>query len=151
RRLFRRPPPICTAARLRLERLEDRTVPTTWTVTTLADSGAGSLRTAIGLAQNGDTIDFDPSLNGHAIDLTTTELLVRHDISIVGPGADQLTVERSYAENIPAFRLFEIAAGHTVSISGLTLKNGLIAGDENGQPVVSTALGGGIYNAYGAG
>ena len=150
RNLLRRSTPIreMHRSRLRLERLEDRTVPTTWIVTTLADSGMGSLRNGIGLAADGDTIAFDPSLNGNAIDLTTGELLVQHDISIVGPGSDQLTVERSSADGTPAFRIFEIAARHSVSISGLTISNGLVNTDDNGLPVVSTALGGGIYNAF---
>src|SRR5262249_48092246 len=96
----------------------------------------------------GDLIDFDPSLNGNAIDLTTGELLIEHDISILGPGANLLTVERSYANGIPAFRIFEISTGNKVSISGLTIKNGLVATDEGGNPVISTAYGGGIFNSY---
>ncbi|MGZ4238391.1 MAG: hypothetical protein ACXVWT_20180, partial [Solirubrobacteraceae bacterium] len=39
------------------------------TVTTTADSGAGSLRAAIAASAAGDTINFDPSLNGQTITL----------------------------------------------------------------------------------
>ena len=39
------------AARLSVERLEDRTVPSTFTVRNLADSGPGSLRAAIARRQ----------------------------------------------------------------------------------------------------
>ena len=47
--------------RPKIEFLEERTVPTVLTVTTNADSGAGSLRTAITSANSigGATIDFD--------------------------------------------------------------------------------------------
>jgi hypothetical protein len=152
RKLFRPPTPIRKRPRprLRLERLEDRTVPTIWTVTTLADSGTGSLRAAVQGAADGDVINFSPSLDGHAIDLTTGTLVVEHSISIAGPGANQLTVERSYVQNTPAFRIFAILPENNVSISGLTIQNGLVDTDQNGYPVVSTALGGGIYNASGA-
>src|SRR5262245_28710570 len=55
-----RPPRIA----LRLEALEDRTVPSTLTATSAADSGPGSLRAEIAAAQSGDTINFAPSLQG---------------------------------------------------------------------------------------
>src|SRR5215470_17624920 len=51
----------------RLEVLEDRTVPSTLTVTNLSDTGApgdGSLRGQITAASPGDTIQFAPGLRG---------------------------------------------------------------------------------------
>ena len=42
----------------------------TITVTDANDNGAGSLRLALVDANNGDTIDFDPSLNGQTITLS---------------------------------------------------------------------------------
>ena len=57
---LRKPAP---AAQLSIERLEDRTVPSTFTVHNLADSGAGSLRTAIADANTNpgaDLIRFAP-------------------------------------------------------------------------------------------
>src|SRR5262249_19777067 len=42
--------------------LEDRTVPSVLTVLNNADSGDGSLRAMMVVAQSGDTIVFDPSL-----------------------------------------------------------------------------------------
>src|SRR5262245_24647173 len=55
----------------RLEILEDRTVLSTWTVTSPADSGDGSLRAMIAAAQDGDQIVFHPSLQGQTITLTS--------------------------------------------------------------------------------
>src|SRR5258707_9240171 len=45
-------------------------------VTTTADSGPGSLRSAIAASSDGDTIQFDPALNGQAISLTSGELVI---------------------------------------------------------------------------
>ena len=42
-----------------IETLEQRTVPSIWTVTSPADSGDGSLRAMIAGAQSGDQILFD--------------------------------------------------------------------------------------------
>jgi hypothetical protein len=49
----------------------------TITVTNTNDSGPGSLRQALAEANDGDTIDFDPSLNGQTITLTSAELAVK--------------------------------------------------------------------------
>ena len=57
------------------------------TVTSLADSGAGTLRDAIGASDNGDTIDF--SVTG-TIGLTSGFLVILRDITITGPGANLL-------------------------------------------------------------
>ena len=57
------------------------------------------------------------------------------------PVASQLTVKRSTAGGTPMFRIFEITAGHTVTIQGLTISNGIAQGS---FPANS---GGGIFNA----
>src|SRR5262245_38214583 len=80
-------------ARLGLESLDGRIVPSTFHVTTLGDSGAGSLRAAVARANShpgADTIDFDPGLAG-TIALTGGELDITGDLTITGPGADKLT------------------------------------------------------------
>ena len=71
-------------------------------VTTTADSGAGSLRAAIAAASNGDTIQFDAALNGQSIMLTSGELAIDKNITIDGPGADQLAVKNPQARRISA-------------------------------------------------
>jgi hypothetical protein len=53
----------------------------TLTVTTTADSGAGSLRQALADASDGDTIQFDAALNGHTITLTRDELVAASSAS----------------------------------------------------------------------
>src|ERR1700675_2839393 len=88
----------------------------TLTVTTTADSGAGSLRAAIASAAAGDTIQFSAALHGQTITLTSAELVIDKDLTLDGPGATQLTVKRSTAGTTPIFRIFEITPGHIVTI-----------------------------------
>src|SRR5262249_58718979 len=75
--------------RLLLERLEDRTVPTT--VTNLLDAGPGSLRQAILDTPAGGVVDFQPGLRG-TITLTSGELAITRDLTLAGPGAEVITV-----------------------------------------------------------
>ncbi|HJQ23244.1 MAG TPA: HYR domain-containing protein [Blastocatellia bacterium] len=94
----------------------------TRTVTNTNDSGPGSLRQAIADAASGDTITF--SVTG-TITLTSGALAVAKNLTIQGPGANQLTVQRSTATGTPAFRIFDVSGGKvTASISGLTIANG---------------------------
>ena len=90
------------------------------TVTTTADSGNGSLRAAIAGAVPGETINFTVS---GTITLTTGELLVNKTLTVSGPGAANLTIERSAASGTADFRLFNIDSG-IVTLSGLTIRNG---------------------------
>src|SRR5437870_519040 len=89
-------------------------------VTTTADSGPGSLRQAIAGATPGETLTF--AVSG-LITLTSGELLITTNLTITGPGASQLTIQRSTAAGTPDFRIFDIRSG-TVTISGLTVNNG---------------------------
>src|SRR5262249_47195070 len=78
--------------RPRLEALEDRSLPSTLTVTSAKDSGAGSLRAEISAAHSGDTIVFSAKLTGKTITLTHGELDLNKSLTIQGPGAGKLTV-----------------------------------------------------------
>jgi hypothetical protein len=98
------------------------------------DSGGGSLRQALADAVDGDTINFDSSLNGQRITLTTGDLLVNKNVTISGPGANSLAVDANHAS-----RVFYIASGKTVTISGLTITNG---------SATTYYFGGGIYNDH---
>ena len=83
------------------------------------DSGPGSLRAAIAAASNGDTIQFDAALNGQSITLTSGKLAIDKNITIDGPGANQLAVKKS--SGAPDFRIFHVMPGHTFIIEGLTI------------------------------
>src|SRR5438132_1846608 len=123
----------------RLEILEDRTALSTLTVLNNHDSGAGSLRDAITHAKDGDTIVFDPGLNGQTIALTSDELAIKKSLDIEGPGAGKLAVSGS-----GAFRVFDIVnQGLTVIIAGLTITHGRGGGGGFG----SGGGGGAILNA----
>jgi hypothetical protein len=103
-------------------------------VTNTNDSGPGSLRNALAIANNGDEISF--AVTG-TIGLTTGELVVNDSITISGPGADNLAVNGNAKS-----RVFYISSGRNVSISGLTITNG----NPPGSPPDN--YGGGIYNDH---
>ena len=103
-----------------LEALEERWVPSTITVTSVADSGKGTLRNAINNASGGDTINFAPGLIGQTITLSKNELEIDKNLTIVGPGAGSLSVSGGNT-----VRVFNIDSGVTASIGGLTIANGL--------------------------
>jgi hypothetical protein len=115
-RKVHRAPVLCRRRfRPRLEGLEDRTVPSTLTVTNNLDSGAGSLRAAIKSAGSGDTIVFDAGLDGQTITLTSDELAIKKSLDIEGPGAGKLTISGNDTN-----RVFDVSEGLTVTIAGLT-------------------------------
>ncbi len=123
--------------RLSLEALEDRTVPST--VTSNLDSGPGSLRDAIASSSSGDTINFASSLQGQTITLKG-QLDLSHNLSIVGPGANELTISGNSAS-----RVFDVRNSATVTLAGLTIANGSVTADES-----ATFGGGGILNEAGS-
>lgn len=121
---------------LRLEALEDRSLPSTFTVLNLADGGAGSLRQAVlnaNASPGEDAVAFAAGLAG-TIALRSGEMSITDDLSIAGPGAGHLTIT---GNNLS--RAFRIQGSTTdVAVSGLTITNGRATG--------RTALGGGIFN-----
>jgi YVTN family beta-propeller protein len=128
--------------------------PTT-NVTSLADDGSpGTLRYAIANANAGDTITF--SVTG-TITLTQGELELSKNVTIRGPGVANLAISGNHA-----YTVFQIDSGVSVSISGVTMQDGL--GDVNGGDAAnygtltasdctllvstpSNGNGGGLYNA----
>jgi hypothetical protein len=98
-------------------------------VTNTNDSGPGSLRQALADANDGNVIGF--AVTG-TIGLTSGELLVTRSIIISGPGTENLAVNGNNQS-----RVFHIASGQTVTISGLTISNGHVSDS-----------GGGIYNDH---
>jgi len=128
---------------------------TTIIVTNTNDSGAGSLRQALAIANNGDTIDAT-GIAG-VISLTSGELLVETSVTINGPGADVLAVDGNMISRV--FRT--PVSGKTITISGFTIRNGHAGNagggidNENNDTLVITnciisgntaGLGGGMFN-----
>jgi hypothetical protein len=124
-----------------LDAMEDRTLLSTFTVTSNVDSGPGSLRAFIASAPSGSTIEFAKSV--HNITLTGGELDLSTSLDIEGPGASALMINGDNAS-----RVFSISSGAVVAVSGLTIADGLAA---TATPVPSVSiplvsLGGGILN-----
>jgi hypothetical protein len=95
-------------------------------VTTLADSGTGSLRAALAAANSGDTIVFSPGLTG-TITLAST-LMINQNVTIQGPGASSLTI--SGANQVAVFVVSSAVTNGI--ISGLTIANGNTGGEPGG-------------------
>jgi hypothetical protein len=93
-----------------------------WTVTSIADSGPGSLRDTIAGAAAGDTIDFSLSYPA-TITLTGGPLTINTSVTISGPGTSQLSISGNNASKI-----FVIASGSTVAINGLAIQDGYFGG-----------------------
>ena len=98
-----------------------------WVVNSLADPGDGectnsecTLREALAVAQDGDRVTFKGNLSG-TIALMAGELSIDEDVSVVGPGADVITVNGQNAS-----RVFHVgpAAPASATISGLTITGG---------------------------
>lgn len=120
----------------RLESLEDRLAPATFSVVNTNDNGAGSLRQAIIDANNNaglDDVVFDSSIRG-AINLATALPNLAEDVNILGNGADIATISRSQAAGTPDFGIFHVNPNVTVNIRNVTITNG------------KAAAGGGIFN-----
>ncbi|HKV39505.1 MAG TPA: choice-of-anchor Q domain-containing protein [Blastocatellia bacterium] len=103
-------------------------------VTTNADSGMGSLRDAISNACDGSTITFANSVTSPIV--LQSELDVDKNLTIQGPGAGTLTISGNKAVRV--FHLGSVTPGVTISISDLTIADGLATGNLAG--------GGGIRN-----
>jgi CSLREA domain-containing protein len=92
----------------------------TITVATTSDAGGScpgancTLRQAIAAASPGDTIDFSLPASS-IIELTSGELRINKDLTIEGPGAQQLTVERKHGSGVPLFNIFDIFGNVTIS------------------------------------
>jgi hypothetical protein len=110
--------------RPRLERLEDRWVPST--VTNLEDSGTGSLRDAIANTPAGGSIDFKSGLTG-SVGLLSTLTLTK-DVTITGPGAALLTLDGGGSQlgsQTTGNRVLQVNSGVTATVDDLTITKGL--------------------------
>ncbi len=133
-------------ARLRpnLEALEDRWLPSqvSLTVSSLADSGPGTLRAAVLAGDAGSpsdkfTIGFGVS---GTIDLQSPLPDLNNSIAVQGPGAGSLTVQRD-AAFVFTSAIVTVDAAQTASLSGLTIANGDAGGILNfGTLTVSNSI-----------
>ena len=123
----RLPAPGRRSARLRLEQLEDRTAPANFTAATVADLIADI--NAANATAAADTItlvagktftltDVDNSTNGPT---GLPQITASGTLTIVGNGD---IIERSTAKGTPNFRLFDVAAGASLTLEHLTLQGG---------------------------
>ena len=125
-------------AGFRFEPLEARALLATFSVSSLADAGPGTLRDAIAQANAdpaADVITFARGVTG-TITLGSALPDLSTDVDIEGPGASSLTVTRSSADGTPGFRVFTVDSGVTATIAGLTVSGG-----------GGVAAGGGLRNA----
>lgn len=135
----------------------------TLTVTTTADTdnrvcGAScSLREAITVANAGDTITFAAALVGQTITLTLGELVIDKDLTISGPGVNQLTISGNSVSRI--FFINPGVLGATsgpptgspiVTIARLTVANGLAKGGDGAHAPACVGAGGAAAGMGGA-
>ncbi len=116
----------------------------TITVTNRNDGGTGSLREALRNAHDGDTISF--AVTG-TIALTSGGLPITKNLTISGPGADQLSIDGNQV-----LLVFGIFPDKIAAIGGLTINNGQTGiWNEQGTLTVSNCAvssnsGVGLYN-----
>src|SRR5208337_2292507 len=114
-------------------------------VSSLDDSGVGTLRAAISQADTGNSYVIKFAVKG-TIDLTSALPALDNNIVIKGPGASNLTVQRDSRPSTPLFSVFTVDSGVTVSLSGMTIAGGNAGVDGYGGGI-SAYDGGGIFNA----
>jgi predicted outer membrane repeat protein len=101
------------------------------TVTNTNDSGAGSLRQALAVAHDGDRITF--AVSG-TITLTSGALGVVKNVTISGPGADQLSIVGMQFQSV------FFAGVKAATISGLTIRDGAVGIDNGGMLTVMNCV-----------
>ncbi len=117
----------------------------TITVTSNADTGAGTLRNQIAAATTGDTITFSGAMT---VGLTS-QLVINKNLTIDGDlnndGVADVTLDAIYRS-----RVLQVQAGSNVMLDGLVITRGLVSGDggDAGSGLAAAnAFGGGIWNA----
>jgi hypothetical protein len=107
--------------RPRMEGLERRDVPATFTVANLADSGVGSLRGAVQVANlvpGADTINFAPGLTGQ-ISLTSGQIDISSSLTINGTPGSPIVLS-----GLDQSRIFNVHGNNTVTLANLNFVHG---------------------------
>ncbi|HUJ71816.1 MAG TPA: choice-of-anchor Q domain-containing protein [Verrucomicrobiae bacterium] len=106
----------------------------TLTVTNTASTGPGTLDDVLQNVNDGDTVMFAVPLPATIILTNGTEVIGEDyfALSIIGPGADKLTISGDGTN-----RLFLIIEDTTVTISGMTLSNGVASIDGGGGAILN--------------
>lgn len=123
---------------LRVQLLEDRCVPATFTVNSTADTGSGTLRNQI-IAANAnpgvDIIEFDASAFTSAKTITlTSEIAITGSVTVNGPSA-ALTISGNSVGRI--FNINDAVTGTAIVavLNNLTLTKGVTAGVADGAAI----------------
>ncbi|MFN8539832.1 MAG: choice-of-anchor Q domain-containing protein, partial [Thermomicrobiales bacterium] len=117
------------------------------TVTNLADSGAGTLRQCLGLTEV-NAVTFQPGLTGN-ITLASNLSTVTRVVSLTGPGASLLTVNRNNLNALES--VITVGANGDLTVSGLTLvgaETGLWVQTGGSATVTDVVLNGNIYGLW---
>lgn len=97
-------------------------------VTNTNDGGPGSLREVIASATSGTLVALDAALDGATITLADTQVLIDKDLTIDASGLPNgLTISGNDSS-----RVFEVAAGNTVELRGLSIAGGNASGSGGG-------------------
>lgn len=107
-----------------------------FTVTSAANSGAGSLVETISAASSGSYIVFDSALAGQTVQMPTSEIIVDKDLTIDGAALAGAALQGTGTN-----RLFYIPVTRTVVFKNLTLAGG------GGVGAANTLRGGAVLNA----
>ncbi len=103
--------------------------------------GQLSLRDALTITNNNpgaDTITFESSLSGSTITLTNAaQLSITDDLTLTGLGSDNLAVDGAAASRVLLVDDLDYTTNKTVSISSLTIQNGLLAGGNFGAGIAN--------------
>ncbi|MCC5630592.1 hypothetical protein LC613_22350 [Nostoc sphaeroides CHAB 2801] len=112
----------------------------TLTVNNLNDSGVGSLRDTINIANNNDVVEFLLGSHPSAISLTSGALAIAKNLTINGPGANLLTISGNNH-----FPVFDINAAD-VTFSGLAIAGNINAYNSSNLTFINSTINGDNLN-----
>ncbi|MBC6434254.1 PEP-CTERM sorting domain-containing protein [Nostoc sp. HG1] len=108
----------------------------TLTVHNLDDSGVGSLRDTINIANNNDVVEFLLGSHPSTINLTSGALAIAKNLTVNGPGANLLTISSNNH-----FPVFDINAAD-VTFSGLAIAGDFNAHDSGNLTFINSTING---------